>query len=73
LFEHDLIRPCFARRSGLREGGKPLRISGIMLQRAFEEASPVIPGRAESANPEFSSIEFLRISGFRIATSWRPE
>src|SRR5438046_10664412 len=24
LLEHDLIRPSFARRSGLREGGKPV-------------------------------------------------
>jgi hypothetical protein len=24
LFEHDLFRPSFARRSGLREGGKSL-------------------------------------------------
>ena len=24
LVEHDLFRPCFARRSGLREGGKPV-------------------------------------------------
>ena len=24
LFEHDLFRPSFARRSGLREGGKPV-------------------------------------------------
>jgi hypothetical protein len=23
-FAHDLIQPCFARRSGLREGGKPV-------------------------------------------------
>jgi hypothetical protein len=44
-----------------------------MLSQAAEVESPVIPGRAESANPESSSIEFLRISGFRIATSWRPK
>jgi hypothetical protein len=25
-FAHDLVRPSFARRSGLREGGKPVPI-----------------------------------------------
>jgi hypothetical protein len=28
LFEHDLFRPSFARRSGLREGGKPVPTPG---------------------------------------------
>jgi hypothetical protein len=29
--EHDLFRASFARRSGLREGGKPGSVFGIML------------------------------------------
>jgi hypothetical protein len=44
-----------------------------MLSQAAEVESPVIPGRAETAKAESGSIEFLGISGFRIATSWRPE
>jgi hypothetical protein len=33
----------------------------------------VIPGRAIGANPESSHIDFLCVSGFRIAASRRPE
>jgi hypothetical protein len=42
-------------------------------RRAVEQVHSVIPGRAEGANPESSHIEFFRVSGFRIATPWRPE
>jgi hypothetical protein len=34
---------------------------------------PSFRGALESVNPESGSFEFLRISGFRIAASWRPE
>src|SRR5580658_1846708 len=47
LFEHDLIRPSFARRSGLREGGKPastfrdhaLRIAGFQIRRKCDHVA----------------------------------
>jgi hypothetical protein len=66
----DLASPAEA---GFAKAGNRFPLFGIMLQQAAEEASPVIPGRAQSANPESSQIEFRRISGFRIASSWRPE
>src|SRR5205807_3868795 len=35
LFAHDLIRPSFARRSGLREGGKPIPTPDHVRGRLF--------------------------------------
>jgi hypothetical protein len=35
LLAHDLFRPSFARRSGLREGGKPVPIPDQVEDKLF--------------------------------------
>ena len=50
LFEHDLIRPCFARRSGFAKAGNRFPLFGIMLYAvwpwALERAACAAASRA---------------------------
>jgi hypothetical protein len=43
MFAHDLLRPCFARRSGLREGGKPVSIPDQVEDKLFGIMRVLLP------------------------------